>query len=521
MWPSSIGGNGRKSRPILTFKVLTAVGLTVAAVIAIYTYFVIRVQEAWWQERTQAQGVINAGIVHEYLNGVMLSDRHQELQRFLVEMKTTGEIARGRVIKPDGTIVLSTVTQEVNRAMLMVPAALFKDAPLLQSERTEAGERFAVTMKRIENRDNCRRCHQTTEAAIGAVVLERSLTAAARNVAGNRNLLIGYGVIIFGLVGAVLWLLIMRLVTQPVGNLLKEMNRVQAGNLSARATVESKDEIGELASGFNAMVSSLAETQRELEDSHHKQIQQADKLANIGELASGIAHEIRNPLAGIGSAVEVLAMNGGNGQREEIVGEIHRQIQRLNSTLRDLLDFARQREPEISRCDLPELVRRMLSLVRADAVKQHIAIVEDYPPDLPCICADQAQMQQVILNLLLNAIQAMPDGGTLTLRAEEVAVSRLRAHRCSVRFTVADTGVGIAPEHLPKIFSPFFTTKHRGTGLGLAITRTIVEKHSGAIRVESAPGQGSRFVLELVACKEEACTPLFTENHAESQSPHH
>jgi hypothetical protein len=278
------------------------------------------------------------------------------------------------------------------------------------------------------------------------------------------------------------------------------MRNVQAGNLDARAEVESGDQIGQLARGFNSMVGSLEATTQELHESHERQIQQAGKLATIGELASGIAHEIRNPLAGIGAAVEVLSEGGGNGQREEIVGEIRRQINRLNRTLRELLDFSRQGEPEMVPCAVLEILGPMLSLVRPDAQKQHIRIIEELAPDLPPIRADVQHVQQALLNILLNAVQAMPEGGTLTVRAEQMDNTLLPRAERSVRLTVSDTGVGIPHENLKKIFSPFFTTKHRGTGLGLAITRSIIEKHHGTIAVESEAGRGSIFVLEFAAC---------------------
>jgi len=249
------------------------------------------------------------------------------------------------------------------------------------------------------------------------------------------------------------------------------------------------------------MVESLQTATRELRDSHEKQMQQASKLASIGELASGIAHEIRNPLAGIGAAVEVLADNRGTDR--EIVEEIQRQIHRLNTTLRELLDFSRPREPEIVHCDLCDLVKPMLAFIRPDAQKQHVAIVEDCPADVPSICADPAQIQQVILNLLINAIQAMPQGGTLTLHAE--------ADEEVLRLCIRDTGAGITKENMLRVFTPFFTTKHRGTGLGLAIARTIMEKHGGAIRLESEPGHGTTAVIECLVCKPEAC-------HAQKQS---
>ncbi len=486
-------------RRSLTAKILIAVGVTVAVVIAIYTYFVIRVQSAWWQERTLAQNALTASLVHEYLAGVMLSDRHTEVMGFLNQLRSSQEIYRGRIIDPDGRIIFSTDTQEVKQAVLPTPSELFAGDEILHGTRTENGRRLAVVMKPIHSNASCQRCHQPGQPYIGAIVLEKSMTPAEASVASNRNLLIAYGVVILVLVGVVLWLLIVRLVTQPVSSVLQQMRRVQAGDLGARAPAESVDEVGQLAQGFNTMVSSLERATRELRESHEKQIQQAGKLASIGELASGIAHEIRNPLAGIGAAVEVLSEDNGNGQHGEIVGEIRKQIARLNTTLRELLDFSRQREPEIAPCAVCEIVKPMIGLIRPDAQKQHIQIVEQCPSDLPPICADAQQVQQAVLNILLNAVQAMPDGGTLTISAEAVS-----APITAVRIRITDTGVGIPRDHLPKIFSPFFTTKHRGTGLGLAITRAIVEKHHGIIAVESEAGRGTTFILEFAACQPSA-----------------
>jgi len=481
----------------LTAKVLVAVGVTVAMVIGIYTYFVIRVQSEWWHERTQAQNLIAASMVHEYLNGVMLSDRHLELQGFLMRMQASDEIRRGRVIRVDGTVAFSTETQEIEHAVMTVPPELFGEGRVLQGERTENGERLAVAMRPVTNVDSCQKCHDPRQRY--NIVLERSLAPAEASVASNRNLLIAYGVVIFVLVGVVLWLLIVRLVTQPVSQVLEQMRKVQAGDLNVRVAAQTKDEIGELATGFNRMLQSLDAAKRELHESHEKQIQQAGKLASIGELAAGIAHEIRNPLAGIGAAVEVLSENGGNGQQGEIVAEIRRQIARLNATLRELLDFSRQRDPEIAACAVSDIIKPMLGLIRPDAQKQHVRIVEQCPADLPPICADSSQVQQAVLNVLLNAVQAMPDGGTLTVRAETLNKVLRPGHDRSVRVSICDTGNGIAPENLRKIFSPFFTTKHRGTGLGLAITRTIVEKHRGVIEVTSDVGRGSTFTLEFAA----------------------
>ena len=142
----------------------------------------------------------------------------------------------------------------------------------------------------------------------------------------------------------------------------------------------------------------------------------------------------------------------------------------------------------------------MLALARPDAQKTNVQIVAEYSADLPPICADRQQLQQAILNVLLNAIQAMPNGGTLTVHGEV-----LEKPNQTLRVTIRDTGVGISPENRERIFSPFFTTKHRGTGLGLAISRSIVEKNGGVITVESEVGRGTAVFMEFPACKQEVC----------------
>ena len=475
-------------RRSLTAKVLLAVAVTVAVVIAIYTFFVIRVQSTWWHERTQAQNAIAVTMVREYLEGVMVSERHDEVTHFLNELKKSQEIFAGRIITPTGRIAFSTEPQEVGAAIQRVPADLFAENRMLQGTRAANAAQFAVTMAPVPNRTACQRCHGPAESFIGAIILEKSMAPAEASIAANRNLLIVYGTVIFILVGIVLWLLIVRFVSQPVGELLTQMRRVETGDLAARAISPRVDEIGGLERGFNGMVASLDLAKRELHDAHEKQIQQASRLASVGQLAAGLAHEIRNPLAGIGSAVEVLAENRDSHDRE-IIQEIQLQVKRLNTTLSDLLNFARPREPEITPCDLAGLARPMLALIRSDAHKHRIQIVAELPADLPAINADATQIQQAILNLLLNAVQAMPDGGTLTVRAA--------ADASRVRLTIQDTGGGIPAEIREKIFAPFFPTKHRGTGLGLAITRTILENHHGTIRVDSQAGCGAVFTLEF------------------------
>src|ERR1043166_4279868 len=180
-------------RHSLTYKILVAVGVTVAVVIAIYTYFVIRVQSAWWHERTQAQNLLTASIVHEHLQRVMLGGRGEEVQSFLLELKKSEEISMGRIIKPDGEIIFSSETQEVRRAQYRTPPELFHEDRILHGVRRDSAEPVAVAIAPIFNQKDCAKCHNPGQPVLGAIVLEKSLAPAEASIASNRNLLIVYG----------------------------------------------------------------------------------------------------------------------------------------------------------------------------------------------------------------------------------------------------------------------------------------------------------------------------------------
>jgi len=236
---------------------------------------------------------------------------------------------------------------------------------------------------------------------------------------------------------------------------------------------------------------SLRDKMEKLEATQAQLVQSA-KLAALGELIANIAHEINNPLTG------VLGYAGLLRQRElpeSVAGDlaiIEREALRARKIVRDLLDFARQREPKLEEADLQAIVREMVGLLRHQAEVANIQIVESYAESIPPVLADSGQLKQVFMNLLTNALDAMPQGGTLT-----VAVTA--GQDGWVEATVSDTGAGIAAQHMPRIFEPFFTTKAevKGTGLGLSVSLGIVQGHGGHLTVESDPGRGATFTVRL------------------------
>jgi len=230
-----------------------------------------------------------------------------------------------------------------------------------------------------------------------------------------------------------------------------------------------------------------------------EEILRMDRLVSLGEISSGIAHEIRNPLAGIKTTAQAMGeeMDKGDSKREYL-NRITKEIDRLNNLLKMFFSFAKPQKPNLVFCNIKDVVKEITPLLIKDIADRGITFVERYNPGLPKVKADLNQMHQVFLNLFLNAIQAMPNGGELRIEAGPVFSKSLNpSHADYVQVAVSDTGQGMPANILSKIFDPFFTTKAKGVGLGLSISYQIIKKHGGTIRVESQTGNGTSFFITL------------------------
>jgi signal transduction histidine kinase len=237
------------------------------------------------------------------------------------------------------------------------------------------------------------------------------------------------------------------------------------------------------------VVSEQARRRREALEQQQEQLVRSDRLATVGELAAGLAHELRNPLAGIAGALHVLAGRlAPDDPSRALLADVQAQIVRMDKTLTDLLQHARPAQPQMVVLDINGLLEHSLRFLP----RGNVEVVRQFDESLPPLEGDPHLLHQAFLNVLVNARQAMPQGGRLTLR------TRLeRPGGRAVQVLISDTGVGIAPEHLGRIFQPFFTTKSQGTGLGLAIAARVIEGHGGRIEVDSAPGRGTTFTIAL------------------------
>ena len=280
-------------------------------------------------------------------------------------------------------------------------------------------------------------------------------------------------------------------VQRPMVELQQKIAQLGAGDLGVSVSFAHRnDEIGDLGRNFNQMVCQLRESREEIERLHRTQMSRAEHFATLGEVATGLAHEIRNPLAGIAGVIEIIGRDlPSSSPAREVVKDVRQEIARINHIVTDLLQTARPHPPKVRSSDLNVTVEHAVMLGRQQALAKGAEITLHKDPSLPEIEHDSDQIHQVLLNLLLNALQAIEKNGKITVA--------LRRREETVVIEVADNGRGISPDHLPNIFRPFFTTKGDGTGLGLSLARRIVEDHQGRIDVASKVGKGTTFTVAL------------------------
>jgi len=352
---------------------------------------------------------------------------------------------------------------------------------------------------------------QTFAAEIGDRIIEKSqwmtmtanntllqkTTAAMAEVADSKKILTATLAFAF-LVGVLISFYFIKSITEPVAELLSATRKIKSGKLEFRIEEGLKDEFGELAASFNEMAASLKEQCNKL--------QKTERLAVVGELAAGIAHEIKNPMAGIKVSMEVLRHDSPLGPEDkEVLSRVINEIDRITALLKGLLSYARPPKPEMAALDVNQILETTIKSAKYSLripknkgknLDRQIEFVKDFGADLPDIIADPNQLQQIFLNLILNAIDAI---SAVPEQQGVITVQTRKSPEESVQISIIDNGKGIDSTLLEEIFNPFFTTKHQGTGLGLAITKRLVEQYdNGKITVKNNPeGQGTIFTVIL------------------------
>lgn len=316
-------------------------------------------------------------------------------------------------------------------------------------------------------------------------------------------------VFLFVLSTSILGLLAGRIyINRPLSRMAAAMKQVRDGNLQLTLPVDRRDEMGAVAAEFNAMVAELQEARQRLEqesESHRylqHALQEADKLITIGHLSAGLAHEIGSPLQVLRGRARTLLLRAHDPVEVQRNAEILiSQTDRITRIVEQLLRFTRRRTTTLATNDPLPPIRNVVELMQHEAQRRGVSLTLDIPKNLPTLWVDTDEIQQIVLNLIANALAATPRGGQVTVRVEEchLALRNGGPEGRAVRLVVADTGRGITPDVRARLFEPFFTTRaaEGGTGLGLAVVKGLVIDHGGTITVESTPGTGSTFAVTL------------------------
>jgi len=443
--------------------------------------------------------------------GVLLNRNHEIVDR-IKEMVYKEEKYKGREIgtatifqhdlristnvkNKDGTRAVGTrVSDEVSRAVL-------------QEEKSWIDRAFVVNDWYITSYEPIENIQNETIGILYVGMLEKPYIDTTNRVMLTFALMAGACVIVL----LILLDFSTKRIIHPLLNMVEATEKISKGNLSHKVRVDSHDEIGYLADSFNKMTADLEsanqkllewgktlekkvdERTKELTEMHAHLIQ-SEKLASLGKLAAGVAHEINNPLGGILIYSHLLLEDiNKDDPHHENLKKIVKETTRCKDIVKGLLDFARPKEPETSEVNVNNLVENAMSIIESQALFQNIDIKKEYMDNPPEIIADSSQLHQVFINIILNAAEAMQGNGTLTIRTYVADDGK----NISIQFT--DTGPGIDEEVKARLFEPFFTTKEvgQGTGLGLAISYSLIRKHQGTIEVESRVGEGSTFTVKL------------------------
>ena len=478
-------------------------GLTTALVIGAMAVAVLRTHtDQLMAERTRSADQLSETI-KSATHFDMLENRRDNLHR---QIRSVGSlqaegIRKVRVFNKEGRVMFSSSAEEIGTSLDIRGEACYachaEGKPLERLDiqarartfRGADGTRVLGVINPIPNDPSCAtadcHAHGPRQRLLGVLDVNVSLAEVDREIAHSRKVILGAAVAAVAAGGLMLWWLNRRLVLKPVAALVEGTRRVAAGDLGTEIPVTSRHELGELARAFNEMIRTLGETQR--------QLTQADKLASVGRLAAGVAHEINNPLTGVLSYASLLRKRlDQDAAACEDLDVIVRETVRCRGIIRGLLDFARPAAPARKPMDLNEVIRRAVSVVMTQLSLNQVDLSLHLEGELPEVLADPNQIQQVVVNLLINAADAIGEGGG------SIRATTRRGPGESLELAIEDSGRGIAAEDLPRIFEPFFTTKgNHGTGLGLAVSWGIVEAHGGSLEVQSEPGRGTCFTLRL------------------------
>ncbi len=466
----------------------TVVAITIAVVGAEY-----RLQVVSESSRLRARMLISVALGS--LNAATPEGHRPSLQPLLDRLAKDPEVLAVRIIRNDGVVARSTNPAEVGKNLSAEIAHVPPGRVGVEKQMSAGNRTYVHAAQQIPNESVCQGCHPGA-GHLGYMDVDLAVSGPGTELGHWRRVITLTGglqiLALLTLTGIVTSVLVVR----PIRRLATAMERMKAGDLDVQCEPVGTREIDTVIEGFNTMVDRLREASRAERDTQRRRMERAEHLAAVGEMAAGLAHEIRNPVAGVKAAVEVLARQmPHDDERRTILRQSVMELNRIEGVIRDLLSYARPRPADRVVADLNHIVSDGVMLTTAKAASQEVEVRSRLAPDLPAVQADPLMVRQVVTNLILNAIQSLEGtgGGSIdvstALEDDEVL--------CRVR----DSGPGVRMSEADSIFKPFFTTKARGTGLGLSISSRLMELQGGRLRLENAGQPGASFVVSLPAMK--------------------
>ncbi|MFZ0283608.1 MAG: ATP-binding protein [Terriglobales bacterium] len=520
----------------LSVKLVFLLAVSMTLVFGLLGFSLIRLHRQHLEAATLASAERVSDVIRRSTTYYMLRNDREGLYRTIQTIADEPGVVKVRVFDQEGRISYSTDAAEVSHVLDKKAEACYgchnQSQPLARLNRPDrfriyrddAGQRVLGIITPIENQASCSNAdchaHPASQQVLGVLDTNLSLAKADAQLAVSSTRMLFYTAGAMLIVAVLSWLFVWRVVGKPILALKKGTEHLCDGELGYQIEVRSHDEVGDLAHSFNGMSLQLRNANEEsvtwaktLEDRveqktkelkrAHDHVLHVEKMASIGKMAAVVAHEVNNPLSGILTYAKLLRKWVGSGQAErekreeamECLDLIAAESRRCGELVKNLLVLSRTAPINVQPTDLDAVINRCLLLVRHQLELNAIQLQLQLADDLPRVPCDPAQMEQVFLALIMNAIDAMPRGGNLWIE------TRWGKDEAGVKVQIRDDGTGIAPDVLPQIFEPFMTTKEngRGVGLGLAITRGIVEQHNGRIEVASELGRGTTFTVTLPA----------------------
>jgi len=504
----------------------TAVSSIVLLIVMFISAFlhIEKVQKVFSEKSMQEADVLSEMILRDS-HHLMLADNREQLQLMIEEIGKTPRVKRVRILGKAGVVnfsmnknELGTVLSETDESCAFCHIGDSKalvDATIEKRSRVfsdDSGNQYLSITRGIYNEPTCYTAdchfHSPEEKKIGVLDLVMTQGDMADLAHTHHADVITSTTIMLVILSLCHYLLTRKYICDPIQGLLEKTQALAAGDLSARVTLTSKDEIGELGRSFNIMADNLTQAQIELKDwgntlelkveqrtaemsDMQSQLLRSAKLASMGELVAGVAHEINNPLTGILMFASLSSKTPDLPQQvKDNLDLIVSETGRCAKIVRGLLEFARESFPEKKQDSVNRIIEHTLTLVSQQIILQDVDIQCHCGDSLPDLEVDADQLQQVFFNMFINAGQAMPNGGTLIISTQWIDKDK------EIKIVVEDTGTGISQENLDKVFDPFFSTKsQKGFGLGLSVSYGIIKNHGGRVDVKSREGEGTRFSI--------------------------